>query len=211
MELGTTASTDEDDGHVYRFGLDDTLFRSTNGGSTYQQQASAHLPRIGVVGHSKTVLKLESAGISSSPYNGDAYAAGETIEVFVKINGPFQVLDDALSVALLLGNRPEDRRSASLITTYSDYSFFGGGIPYGFLFFAYTVQPDDQDIDGVVLGADPLSNEPDRKIESPLHSGIRLDLSSPAIEGGAGQQGRWLAGFHLYRHSLCISYSGFVY
>ena len=70
VELGTTASTDEDDGHIYRFGLADTPFRSTNGGSTYQQQASAHLPRIGVVGHSKYVLKLESASITSSPYNG---------------------------------------------------------------------------------------------------------------------------------------------
>ena len=188
VELGTTASADEDDGHIYRFGLADTPFRSTNGGSTYQQQASAHLPRIGVVGHSKYVLKLESASITSSPYNGDAYAAGETIGVFVKMSGPFHVLDDALSVALLLGNRPEDRRSASLITAYSDYSFFAGRALYGFLFFAYTVQPDDQDIDGVVLGADPLGNEADRKIESALHSGIRLDLSSPAIEGGAGQQ-----------------------
>ena len=191
VELGTTASADEDDGHVYRLGLADTPFRSTNGGSTYQQQASAHLPRIGVVGHSKYVLKLESAGITSSPYNGEAYAVGETIEVGVRLNGPIRVLDDALSVPLLLGTNPGQRRNARLIAV--DFNYFDGGLSEGelitsLLHFSYTVQPDDVDTDGVVLASDPLGAEADGKIEFALHSGVRMDLSFPAVEGGTGQR-----------------------
>ena len=184
VELGTTASADEDDGHIYRFGLADTLFRSTNGGSTYQQQASAHLPRIGVVGHSKYVLKLESAGITSSPYNGEAYAVGETIEVGVRLNSPIRVVDDALSVPLLLGTNPGQRRNARLIAV--DFNYFEGGyflrqLIGSLLQFSYTVQPDDVDTDGVVLASDPLGAEADGKIESALHSGVRMDLSFPAV------------------------------
>ncbi len=191
MELGTTASTDEDDGHIYRFGLADTLFRSTNGGSTYQQQASAHLPRIGAVGHSKYVLKLESAGITSSPYNGDAYAVGETIEVGVRLNSPVRVVDDALSVPLLLGTNPGQRRNARLIAV--DFSYFtdvinANQLASSLLQFSYTVQPDDMDTDGVVLASDPLGAEADGKIEFVLHSGVRMDLSFPAVEGRTGQR-----------------------
>ena len=191
VELGTTASTDEADGHVYRLGLDDTPFRSTNGGSTYQQQASAHLPRIGVVGHSKYVLELESASITSSPYNGEAYAVGETIEVGVRPNGPIRVVDDALSVPLLLGTNPGQRRNARLIAV--DLNYYEEGIYQGqpiasLLQFSYTVQPDDVDTDGVVLASDPLGAEADGKIEFALHSGVRMDLSFPAVEGGTGQR-----------------------
>ena len=191
VEMGTTASTDEDDGHVYRLGLDDTPFRSTNGGSTYQQQASAHLPRIGVVGHSKYVLKLESASITSSPYNGEAYAVGETVEVGIRLNNPVRVIDDALSVPLLLGTNPGQRRNARLIAVdfaYYDQAIRENQLISSLLQFAYTVQPDDVDTDGVVLASDPLGAEADGKIAFALHSGVRMELSFPAVEGGTGQR-----------------------
>ena len=125
VEIGTTASMAEDDGYVYRFVLLDSVFRSTNGGSTYQQQASAHIPRIGLVGHSQYLLKLETANITSSPYNGEAYAVGEPIEVSIRLNSAVQVSDDALSVPLLFGTNPGQQRALMFDQVYPDKAHWG--------------------------------------------------------------------------------------
>ena len=52
----------------------------------------------------------------------------------------------------------------------------------------YTVQPGDVDTDGVVLGANPLGTESDRKIEYGLDTRVRMDLSFPAQNPGASQR-----------------------
>ena len=191
VELETTGSNAEDDDGIYGWEFVRPHF-STDGGQTYVEQTPERFPRIGAVGHINQVPRIESAIISSSPYNGTAYAVGETIEVSVELNGPVRILADALSVPLLIGNGPESRRSADLVLVDSDYrllvQFQYVTLNNSTLRFAYTVQAGDVDSDGVVLGADPLGTEADAKIAFPLHSAVRQDLSAPAFEGGSGQQ-----------------------
>ena len=191
VELETTASVAEDDDGIYGWSLTFPHF-STDGGQTYVEQTPELFPRIGAVGHIKQVLRIESTIITSSPYNGTAYAVGETIEVSVELNGPVRILADALSVPLLIGNGPGSRRRADLLLVDSDYRLIGlwrnVTLINSTLRFAYTVQAGDVDSEGVVLASDPLGAEADAKIAFPLHSAVRQDLSAPAFEGGSGQQ-----------------------
>ena len=118
VELETTASGTEDDDGVYEWVIDE-LRLSTDGVATHSTRG--RFPRIALVGHSKGVLNIESAVISSSPYNGTAYAVGETIEVSIELNGPVRLLADALSVPLRIGNAPEDLRRADLLSLSSNF------------------------------------------------------------------------------------------
>ena len=81
VELGTTASTAEDAAGAYRWSIGDSVYKSTDGGTTYAEQTSAHIPRFNVVGHTTETLRVLAADVVSEPYNGTAYAAGEHIEV----------------------------------------------------------------------------------------------------------------------------------
>ena len=193
MELGTTASTDEDAAGAYRWSIGDSVYRSTDGGTTYTEQTSAHLPRFSVVGHTTETLRILAADIVSEPYNGTAYVAGEQIEARISLNGPVRSTADPLTVPLHLGEEPQHRREARLVNTVGDYTFdsLRVGSPklrrYR-LYFAYTVQTGDVDADGIVLGADPLGTESDGKIEYGLDTRIRMDLSFPAQTPGASQR-----------------------
>ena len=185
VELGTTASTAEDTAGAYRWSIADGVYKSTDGGTTYTEQTSAHIPRFSVVGHTTETLRVLAADVVSEPYNGTAYAAGEHIEVRIILNGPVRALADPLTVPLQLGEGAQHRRDARLVNisgryTQHDLSRLRPGLRQYVLYFAYTVQPGDVDPDGVVLGADPLGTESDRRIEYALDSRVRMDLSFPA-------------------------------
>ena len=193
VELGTTASTDEDAAGAYRWSIGDSVYRSTDGGTTYTEQTSAHLPRFSVVGHTTETLRILAADIVSEPYNGTAYVAGEQIEARISLNGPVRSTADPLTVPLHLGEEPQHRREARLVNTVGDYTSYSLGVGSPqlrryVLYFAYTVQTGDVDADGIVLGADPLGTESDGKIEYGLDTRIRMDLSFPAQTPGASQR-----------------------
>ena len=192
VELGTTASTAEDAAGAYRWSIGDSVHKSTDG-ATFTEQASAHIPRFNVVGHTTETLRILAADIVSEPYDGTAYAAGEHIEARIITNGPVRAIADPLTVPLQLGEGAANRRDARLVAifgqyTFSDLSFFVPQRREYLLYFAYTVQPGDVDADGVVLGADPLGTESDRRIEYALDDRVRMDLSFPAQDSGAGQR-----------------------
>ena len=185
VELGTTASTAEDTAGAYRWSIADRVYKSTDGGTTYTEQTSAHIPRFSVVGHTTETLRVLAADVVSEPYNGTAYAAGEHIEVRIILNGPVRALADPLTVPLQLGEGAQHRHDARLVDisgryTQHNLSRFDPRLRQYVLYFAYTVQPGDVDPDGVVLGADPLGTESDRRIEYALDSRVRMDLSFPA-------------------------------
>ena len=193
VELGTTASTDEDAEGAYRWSIGDSVYKSTDGGTTYTEQTSAHLPRFSVVGHTTETLRILAANIVSEPYNGTAYVAGERIEARIILNGPVRGLTTPLTVSLHLGEEPQHLRQAKLVNTVGDYTGDSLGVEspklrtYS-LYFAYTVQTGDVDADGIVLGADPLGTESDGKIEYGLDTRIRMDLSFPAQTPGDSQR-----------------------
>ena len=113
----------------------------------------------------------------SEPYSGTAYAAGEHIEVLIFLNGPVRALADPLTVPLHFGDGAQHHREARLVTIRGDYvdSLFRDDPESRqyLLYFAYTVQPGDVDTDGVVLGANPLGTESDRRIEYALDTRVR--------------------------------------
>ena len=192
VELGTTASTAEDAAGAYRWSIGDSVHKSTDG-VTYTEQASAHIPRFNVIGHTTETLRILAADIVSEPYNGTAYAAGEHIEARIITNGPVRAIADPLTVPLQLGVGTQNRRDAKLVAIRGDYTVFALNffLPQDreyVLYFAYTVQPGDLAADGVVLGADPLGTESDRRIEYALDGRVRMDLSFPAQDPGAGQR-----------------------
>ena len=192
VELGTTASTAEDAPGAYRWSIGDSVYRSTDG-ATYVEETSAHLPRISVVGHTTETLRILEADIVSEPYNGAAYAAGENIEVRIYLNGSVRVLTTPLTVPLHFGDGAQNRRNARLVSINGSFgtialNYFLPERRNYVLYFAYTVQPGDVDADGVVLGADPLGTESDRRIEHALDNRVRMDLSFPAQSPGAGQR-----------------------
>ena len=145
------------------------------------------------MGHTTETLRILEAEIVSEPYNGTAYAAGENIEVRIILNGPVRVLAESLTVPLLFGEGAANRRDASQINIYGSYdenaldSQLPGFRNYVF-HFAYAVQPGDMDVDGVVLGADPLGSAADRKIEYAGADRIKMDLSAPAHVPGASHR-----------------------
>ena len=188
VELGTTASLDEDDPHAYRWNIADKVYRSTGEGS-FQELRSAHLPRFTISGHTTETLRILEADIVSEPYDGAAYAAGEHIEVRIILNGSVRPLATPLTVPLYLGPGAEHRRDARLVTIRGNYrDVLTPQDRQYVLYFAYTVQPGDTDTDGIVLGANPLGQAADRRIEYAMDPRVKMDLAFPAREPGASQR-----------------------
>ena len=65
VELGTTASTAEDAAGAYRWSIGDSVHKSTDG-VTYTEQASAHIPRFNVIGHTTETLRILAGPSPSS-------------------------------------------------------------------------------------------------------------------------------------------------
>ena len=88
-----------------------------------------------------TTPSVEGISFVSSPARGDTYELGETVEVVVEFDGAVKTTGNP-QVALTVGTR----------TRYATYNGWGAA----FLYFNYTVQPGDRDVDGISLAADAL-------------------------------------------------------
>ena len=100
-------------------------------------------------GHEGAIPNLIYGDVVSSPPDGTAYAAGDRISLLFVFTRPVD-FPQGLTVPFWLGNGAEDRREARLIENPFGY--------YEKLFFSYTVQPGDTDMDGIYIGADPLGD-----------------------------------------------------
>ena len=187
VELGTTPREGIDSSGLTSWGMSGRLYLSTDGGDSYPMPVLTNFPRFAIIGHFDAILRIQSATITSKPFNGVAYTADEAIEVSVKFNRTISILDSNLSIDLMLGRTPESRRSASL----AGYEFPSGlratdpGLD-GFLL-AYRVQPGDAAVGGVMLGANPLGDGAEAKIKDYEGSEIAVDFAFPRMEGGVGQ------------------------
>ncbi|MYE06925.1 MAG: fibronectin type III domain-containing protein, partial [Chloroflexi bacterium] len=183
IEIGTTASTDDDEAKAYRWSVGNSFSKSTDG-TTFTAQ-TGHLPRFNVVGHTTEVLRVLAAEVVSEPTNGVAYGAGEQIEVFVVTNAPAAATRDELTMPLLLG---DDRHEAELVTiggTFYDVQLDPDApTPQYVLHFAYAVQPGDTAA-GVGIAADPLG---DAGVAHAMDNRIARDLSFPAQAPRAGHR-----------------------
>ena len=88
-----------------------------------------------------TTPSVEGISFVSSPARGDTYELGETVEVVVEFDGAVKTTGNP-QVALTVGTR----------TRYATYNGWGPA----FLYFNYTVQPGDRDVDGISLAANAL-------------------------------------------------------
>ena len=96
-------------------------------------------------GYSPPLHYLLDAYISSTPNDDTSYAVGENIEVEMVFSGRVKLQDDSFGIPLRLGDGTENMRRAQIAVDKGAYFLF-----------VYTVQPGDQDADGVLLGEDLL-------------------------------------------------------
>ena len=128
-------------------------------------------------------LTVAGVGIYSTPSDGTAYAAGETIEAWVQFTAPVEV-DGSPQLALTVGSRT---RQASIWSS----SIHGDA-----LFFRYKVQSDDTDPDGIGIAADALTLN-GGSIRSAA-GGTRISISAPA-PSRTPRSTRWTAALQSLR------------
>ena len=95
---------------------------------------------------------------------------------------------EGLVLPFWLGNGAEHRREARLLGE--------GQKEYGYLLFAYTVQPGDMDIDGIYIGASPLGDnagvdfhaEGDSTVPAYLSLAANQLAASQAVDGSASRR-----------------------
>ena len=123
--------------------------------------AAAHA----VDGSKATPPVVEHVWISSRPHDGEVYGLREEIGVGLRFSQPVEVTGTPL-VSIGVGNR---RRGAELSNSRD-----------GTLWFRYTVQADDRDLDGISIAANALSLN-GGSIRNPEGLAAMLDLGSSAI------------------------------
>ena len=108
-----------------------------------------HIPETYLYGHNAAIPQIIYGEVVSRPGNGNAYAAGERIEMLYVLTRPVNDAE-SLSVPFWLGNGAQHRREAELVASGTDI--------YQTLIFAYAVQPGDADSDGIYIGANPFGD-----------------------------------------------------
>ena len=119
----------------------------------------------GVDGSQATVPEVEGLWISTRPHSGDIYGLGETIEMGLQFSIEVKVTG-APRLALAIGGR---RVQAALSGSAGKLAWF-----------AYVIQADDLDLDGIGIPADALSLA-GGSIRSLAGANARLALGSHAI------------------------------
>ena len=102
--------------------------------------------KVDIKGHDGAIPYLLGASISSTPYDGSTFTAGERVEIDLSFSSSVQTLDGSHTVPLWLGNGEENLRSAKHTATINDAGHR--------LYYVYIIQPGDTDADGVLLGSD---------------------------------------------------------
>ena len=124
-----------------------------------------------VDGSMATVPRVSGAGISSSPSDGAAYGAGETITVWVRFTSRIEATG---SPRLALDVGGQTRRAS-----YWSRSREGDA-----LFFRYEVQSEDMDADGIGIATNALTLN-GGSIRSEDGADADLDLGAHAITNAA--------------------------
>ena len=100
-----------------------------------------------VDGSKATAAEVSRVGITSRPQDGNAYGTGEAIRVWVEFSVPLEVAGTPTLGA---------RRGANTSRSASFYALSTNGRA---LSFAYTVQAEDRDADGISIAADALASQ----------------------------------------------------
>ena len=127
-----------------------------------------------VDGSKATAPEVSRVWITSRPRDGIAYGAGEVIRAYVDFSVSLEVAGTP-TLALVVG---QTSRSASFYAPSTDGTA---------LFFAYTVQADDRDADGIGIGADALALN-GGSIRSAAGADAVLDLGGHAVFAAAGHK-----------------------
>ena len=99
--------------------------------------------KLSLIGYEGQIPHLTDARIYSSPYDDVTYTAGERIEIQLLFSYEVQLLDSSHVIPFRLGTSTDDGREAELVAVTERR-----------VFFAYTVQPGDSDMDGPLLPTD---------------------------------------------------------
>ena len=124
-----------------------------------------------VDGSKATAAEVSAVWITSRPHDGMAYGSGEEIQAQVEFSVPLEVAGTP-TLALAVGNTS---RSASFYAPSTDGRA---------LFFAYTVQAEDRDADGISIAADALALN-GGSISSAAGADAALDLGGHAVVNAA--------------------------
>ena len=168
----------------------DSEFRDTGGVSGiifnhFGAQISG--PQLRLSGHEGAIPELIYGDVVSSPPDGSAYAAGNRIDFLFVFTRPVD-FPEGLVLPFWLGNGAEHRREARLLGESEK--------EYGYLLFAYTVQPGDMDIDGIYIGASPLGDNAGVDFHAVGESAVPAYLSlaanqlatSQSVDGSASRR-----------------------
>ena len=164
IELATTGRTQGDPGRV--------------DGLNFDTRTGSRVPKVGLLGHVGAIPDIVYAEVVSSPENGDAYAAGERIDLLVVFSDWVDVPEGTV-LPFWLGNGAEHRREAHFFTETK--SSLNG------LYFSYTVRPGDTDTDGIYIGENPFGDNAGIDFRSEEFPAIPAHLTLPANQFPADQ------------------------
>ena len=138
------------------------------------------VPRVRFPAFATRTSYILHAEVLSSPEDGNSYRAGERIELLFT-QPPLEQEGTAPPVAeLWFGSGRENRREATLV----DWFGFGEA---SHLVYAYTVQSEDRDADGILVGKNPLGLNLDSAYREIIWE-LPSNLALPAMQQGAGQE-----------------------
>ena len=142
------------------------------------------IPKIRLEGYPVGIPYLLYGDVISSPRDGTAYTAGERIEILF-VFSKYIEHPEIMSVPLWLGAGAQRQREAMLVSvTYT------GTLGSAYLY-AYTVESQDADNDGIYIPANPFGDNEDADIALEGNSSIPADAllaenqlgSSQAVDG----------------------------
>ena len=166
------------------------VYFSASGTGSVQLGENDGSIRFSVGGFPGAVPRLIHSAVSSAPFDGLTYHAGEHIEVELEFSYATQVLDQSFRVPLLITNGAERRVLAREVSKYDGVTQQDGDTR---LVYVYTVQASDVDSDGIVIDRTGLLGDDGRIVFANLDDAnvpastdlqlVREPATSHAIDG----------------------------
>ena len=147
-------------------------------GLNFSRRAGPTTPKVGLLGHVGAIPDIVYAEVISSPENGDAYAAGERIDLLVVFTD-WVDFPNGTVLPFWLGNGAEHRREAHFVAEAKSI--------LNALYFSYTIQPGDTDTDGIYIGENPLGDNAGIEFRSESNPAIPAHLTLPANQFSSDQ------------------------
>ena len=147
-------------------------------------------PRFKVDGGASPAARVDHVSIFGDPQRGDTYGIGETIEVWVLFDAEFQLTrasGRSMELALTIGSETRFAAFRSCVT-HGQSEFISRCEKYNIgLTFAYDVQPDDMDDDGLSVTPDAVRLN-GWHIRDLNGNDVDLDLGRHAIVNSPGHK-----------------------